>query len=465
MKNKIRDPLFLAIALLFFLSVRVQAQQKGINFEKDLSWEEVKAKAKAENKSIFMDVFASWCGPCKWMDENIYPSDKLTLLNDKFISVKVQMDTNRNDSEETKVWYVVAKQIAKEFKIKAYPTYLFFDPNGIAVHKFVGQLDDTTFEKLTKNALDPKRQYYSALKAYRNNALNYEQMPWLTRISKQLGEDIDSKQIAKDYIDNYLYKLNDADLFTKENLTFVTDEGAESFNSKSRMFSFIYKNPEKTDRIVGNKGFAQNIISWVVKKEELYNKLWKPDSKAYVQEPNWSKIKDSIKKKYSTHYADSLIQPTQLLFYKIEKNWKKYMLYAEAALKRHSPKNGSKEFGAAIGVDPLSVGTDDWALNQVAWTIFEESTDKLLLKKALILSKLSIEIMPMNSRNVDQYMDTQANLLYKLGRVNEAIELEEQAIRKSLSNPFVKVYKETLEKMKRKEPTWIVPGSTEEKKQ
>jgi thiol:disulfide interchange protein len=44
---------------------------KGINFENNLSWEQVKEKAKAENKYIFVDCYATWCGPCKAMDKEV----------------------------------------------------------------------------------------------------------------------------------------------------------------------------------------------------------------------------------------------------------------------------------------------------------------------------------------------------------------------------------------------------------
>ncbi|HHG84150.1 MAG TPA: DUF255 domain-containing protein, partial [Bacteroidetes bacterium] len=33
---------------------------------------QAKAKAKKENKLIFMDAYTSWCGPCKWMAANTF---------------------------------------------------------------------------------------------------------------------------------------------------------------------------------------------------------------------------------------------------------------------------------------------------------------------------------------------------------------------------------------------------------
>jgi len=42
--------------------------QRGVEFDRDLTWQQVKLKAKAENKYIFMDCYATWCGPCKKME-------------------------------------------------------------------------------------------------------------------------------------------------------------------------------------------------------------------------------------------------------------------------------------------------------------------------------------------------------------------------------------------------------------
>ncbi|MBO9572315.1 MAG: hypothetical protein J7497_08925, partial [Chitinophagaceae bacterium] len=61
------------ILLVFILGLitRIQAQNidqfpvhaadSGINFEVRLTWQQIKDKAKAENKFIFVDCYATWC--------------------------------------------------------------------------------------------------------------------------------------------------------------------------------------------------------------------------------------------------------------------------------------------------------------------------------------------------------------------------------------------------------------------
>lgn len=57
--KKLISTLFLFLGLLAF-------SQAGIKFD-DGNFSSLLAKAKKENKLIFLDAYASWCGPCKLM--------------------------------------------------------------------------------------------------------------------------------------------------------------------------------------------------------------------------------------------------------------------------------------------------------------------------------------------------------------------------------------------------------------
>ena len=61
---------FILFTCLLFLYTSSFCQE-GIHFE-PLTFEQAKAKAKAEKKLIFMDCYTSWCGPCKYMTEQVF---------------------------------------------------------------------------------------------------------------------------------------------------------------------------------------------------------------------------------------------------------------------------------------------------------------------------------------------------------------------------------------------------------
>src|SRR5688572_725014 len=98
----------------------------SIRWMNNLSWKMVKEKAKKENKYIFLDCYATWCAPCKMMEKSTYSNDSVGLFfNDKFISVKVQMDRKDNDNHEIRNWYDNADSIRELYHVNGFPTFLF----------------------------------------------------------------------------------------------------------------------------------------------------------------------------------------------------------------------------------------------------------------------------------------------------------------------------------------------------
>lgn len=87
-------------------------------------------------------------------------------------------------------------------------------------------------------------------------------------------------------------------------------------------------------------------------------------------------------------------------------------------------------------------------LNTFAWTMFENSTDRDCLMAALSWSKKSI-MEELNSA----YLDTYANLLYKIGEREKAIQWQQKAIELA-SEDDRPIYQNTLEKMNTGVKTW-----------
>lgn len=104
-------------------------QAEGIDFFHG-SWDEALEKAKAEQKPIFVDAYASWCGPCKRMAAQVFPQQEVgDFFNDKFINVKMDMEKGEGPA------------FAKKFPVRAYPTLLFITPTEEKFHEHVGGLD------------------------------------------------------------------------------------------------------------------------------------------------------------------------------------------------------------------------------------------------------------------------------------------------------------------------------------
>ena len=118
--------LMLSFALLLGLTFASAQESRGIRFESG-SLSEILAKAKKENKLVFMDVYASWCGPCKIMATQVFTQKKVgDYFNKTFVNAK--FDAEKGEGV----------QIARRYGVEAYPTFLLLDGNGTLVGKMVG---------------------------------------------------------------------------------------------------------------------------------------------------------------------------------------------------------------------------------------------------------------------------------------------------------------------------------------
>ncbi|HAM82707.1 MAG TPA: hypothetical protein DFK15_07715 [Butyricimonas sp.] len=107
----------------------VASHAQGVKFESG-TWKEILTKAKTENKTIFVDVYTKWCGPCKHVSETVFPQEKLgEYYNSRFINFKI-------DAESP-----AGKEFVKTYPVTGYPTFFFIDGNGKVIHKIVGAKD------------------------------------------------------------------------------------------------------------------------------------------------------------------------------------------------------------------------------------------------------------------------------------------------------------------------------------
>lgn len=93
-------------------------RKKGISFFKG-SWEEALAKAKKENKYVFVDFYATWCAPCKKLKRTSFKDPKVgEYYNKNFINVTIDAESREGI------------KIARRYGVSSYPTLIITDYNG-----------------------------------------------------------------------------------------------------------------------------------------------------------------------------------------------------------------------------------------------------------------------------------------------------------------------------------------------
>lgn len=424
------------ICSFLLLSVVNLVHAQGIRFDTSAAWSQVLQKAKAERKMIFVDCYATWCIPCKQMDAMVYTDSAIgTFYNDRYVSVKWQADTSRRDNALVRSWYKDAALLLRQHKVSAFPTYLFFSPDGAIVHRDMGSKTVEEFLKLGTNTLSPKNQFYSLLRQYKKGNVNNERLPYLVNTLKELGEDKLANEIAGKYIDEYLMKLDENDLFKTEHMEFILYHIP---STKSKAFSVFYRQPEKVDAILG-KGMAESVVNYLIAKEEIDPAITKS-----ARVPDWSRLRKKISTRYSVKYADRTIVDAKIRWYAQKNDYTNQ-------IKSHIEKIEK------YGLDTL--GIRKALLNNMIYElIFFHSDDTVVLNKAISWMRILLQSKPQSPEQLDTY----ANLLYKTGKTQEAIDTEEEAIRVDsamalkLNRPTDPQYRQTLATMKLGEPTWVV---------
>lgn len=119
----------LAVIALVFMAFRYQKvdfkvdSESGIQFHKG-TFQQAMELAEKENKLIFLDIYATWCGPCKKLKSTTFSNKEVgDFYNQSFINIA--LDGENGEGVE----------LARKYGVRGYPTLLFIDASG----KVVGQ--------------------------------------------------------------------------------------------------------------------------------------------------------------------------------------------------------------------------------------------------------------------------------------------------------------------------------------
>ncbi len=154
--------------------------------------EEALAKAKAAKKPLFVDVYATWCGPCKQMAATSFIDPEVTAYyNDHFISLK--LDGEKNDGPS----------VMQKYAIGAYPTLLYFNANGDLIGKVVGALQPKQLLAKGKEIVNPEgNPVFAANKTYLKSKKKREDLKTYVKVLAENENDSLSKY-ATEYYQKY----------------------------------------------------------------------------------------------------------------------------------------------------------------------------------------------------------------------------------------------------------------------
>jgi hypothetical protein len=195
------------------------------------------------------------------------------------------------------------------------------------------------------------------------------------------------------------------------------------------------------------KGYARGVVDKTIQRE-IINKymgafatnIMYLEKDSNVRTPDFEKMYKEVRKKFSKNHAERNVLAAKVTFYMKAAMYKEWVKYFFQQVDKY-------------GIDTVG-SLDKFAeLNGAGWTIFQMIDDKKYLNQAVDFMKIVVNKLPWHHGFVDTY----ANLLYKVGRLNEALNWEQAAIDLVNENKWPakkKEYSKIVDQMKKGEKTW-----------
>ncbi len=109
------------------------------------SWDEALRQAALQNKYIFVDAYASWCGPCKMLKKYTFSNQKVAdFFNANFVNVSIDMEKGDGPN------------LATAWRLQAYPTLIIFDAKGRPILGEAGYMGVNDLLDFAKQGLSKK---------------------------------------------------------------------------------------------------------------------------------------------------------------------------------------------------------------------------------------------------------------------------------------------------------------------
>jgi thiol-disulfide isomerase/thioredoxin len=86
------------------------------------------ARARRDSLPAYLDFYATWCAPCRWMDRVVYPDPLLAEVSEGVRMIRVDIDSP------------AGKALAARFDVEAYPTLVFVGREGKESLRWIGPL-------------------------------------------------------------------------------------------------------------------------------------------------------------------------------------------------------------------------------------------------------------------------------------------------------------------------------------
>lgn len=426
---------------------------QGIEFEHG-TWKELLDKAQQVKKPILVDIFTTWCGPCKMMSKDIFPLEEVgKFYNSNFVSYKLDAEKGEGIA------------LAKKYAVTAYPTYLFLKPDGTLFYRALGSMEAKAFIEKGKTALleanDSKpinvwESEYETKKTEPVFLINYMKkranlgMPNAALLEEYIQLLPESERASTEVMEMYDKEKRNIKINTLIYTNLIKNKVAfDNYFTAEKINQLLFNTVITSVREAAKSKNAQ-LLSDALKAFDAHPKEAQSMSKDELYMLYYEKTGEKVNYlTHATNHCNSLMKITeQAIQLKDKENLQKFNDIKKSGTfdkTESSEVTKVENYLTNLERNRIAMG-----LNATAWKVFLENSDTKALKLALEWSKRATVLQPDDG----SLLDTYANIMYKLGQTNKAILLEERALLKMPTKESKSEMQETLRKMKAGEKTW-----------
>jgi thioredoxin-related protein len=360
------------LIMMVLAGATVARAADGVQFTTVTSWQQALDLAKAQNKPIFLDAYTDWCGWCKVMDKETFSNAEVaSVMNAAFVNVKMEMETGGGID------------VSMKYRITGFPTFMVFSPDGTPTYRTAGYHPPKDWLKTLAEMQEPsKRMQYKG-------ATSSIELPW---------PDWHRASFAK----------GKARVFPD------TAVARKWFRAQSDKFG------EVAFGVLQRHDMGDEIEQWALANEEKYRDLYGDDVDALREALVRRAYMKAVKNKDVAllQQAKDLVPGRDPLMRARTHRRLEAMYY-----------QGTNDWKSVGGVVKAMVADDDLSavadnVNDLAWSIYEKTDDADAIAAA-IEGMAKVVALPKSDW---AHVDTYAALLYKAGRMADALAAAERAI-------------------------------------
>ncbi|MCS6789937.1 MAG: thioredoxin fold domain-containing protein [Bacteroidia bacterium] len=180
-------------------------QQAGIKFFQG-NWQSLLEEARKTGRPFFTDFYTDWCGPCRLLESRTFSNPEVAEYVEKHF-LAYRLDAERGEGRE----------LASKLKVRAYPTIIFFNSQGVEIGKWVGFIDAPRFLSLLQ-------KYYQQAKGDKGEILTPS---WenFQKAHRAIFYDLTREAWEKGFIQRFMaWQQGDAPPTTEEKISPIGEE-------------------------------------------------------------------------------------------------------------------------------------------------------------------------------------------------------------------------------------------------